>query len=301
MKLQDLTLWNLIGLRINENIVSSENETKTLSDEFLNNLKDEKNTIKCYEKVLKKFYDTTFEKRAFEVLVKNAFDNKESQKNLFSKLFRNKYLVQYIENNPENPYNFKVKNKDILLGKSYKNFFNNFLEFVKNADDELITKIYFDYDLLYDKRLKDEITENFIKNYGIKQNIELDILKFLYDFNFKGTTENKEIDEYLKENNKALLAMLIGVSILDFISYNLIYLKMKSEISEQTDNDIAVFSKKYGYIFFREMKNGDYFLYRSENNYLKFYIFKLDLKNLDDNFSDIKEVFKLFHNSCLNF
>lgn len=301
MKLQDLNLWKLIGLRINDNIVSSENETKTLSDEFLNNLKDEKNTIKCYEKVLKKFYDTTFEKRAFEVLVKNAFDNKESQKNLFLKLFRNKYLVQYIEDNPENPYNFKVKNKDILLGKSYKDFFNNFLEFVKNADDELITKIYFDYDLLYDKRLKDEITENFIKNYGIKQNIELDILKFLYDFNFKGTTENKEIDEYLKENNKALLAMLIGVSVPDFISYNLIYLKMKSELSEQTDNDIAVFSKKYCYIFFREMKNGDYFLYRSENNYLKFYIFKLDLKNLDDNFSDIKEVFKLFHNSCLNF
>lgn len=155
--------------------------------------------------------------------------------------------------------------------------------------------------MLYDKRLKDEITENFIKNYGIKQNIELDILKFLYDFNFKGTTENKEIDEYLKENNKVLLAMLIGVSVPDFISYNLIYLKMKSELSEQTDNDIAVFSKKYGYIFFREMKNGDYFLYRSENNYLTFYTFKLDLKNLDDNFSDIKEVFKLFFNDCLNF
>lgn len=42
MKLQDLNLWKLIGLRINDNIVSSENETKTLSNEFSNNLKDEK-------------------------------------------------------------------------------------------------------------------------------------------------------------------------------------------------------------------------------------------------------------------
>ena len=91
MKLQDLTLWNLIGLRINENIVSSENETKTLSNEFLNKLENEKNTIKCYEMGLKEFYNTTFTKRAFEVLVKNAFDNFSDIKEVF-KLFHNSCL-----------------------------------------------------------------------------------------------------------------------------------------------------------------------------------------------------------------
>lgn len=295
MKLQDLKLWSLMGLKVIDNVVTTDDDkmSATLSDNFLKDLEQEKNTLKSYEKILQEIgIKDNFSQRAFEKTIKVSLNHRwckaDFLKDFYDKTKDIKPFIDYIKENPKNPYNFKISNNKVSIGKSHENYAQNFLEFVKNEDKDLITKIYFIYDKNTYFYLQNEIIDNFLKNYAKERDYRLEILSSVYDFNFKGTTEYKEIDEYLKTYNSCILDLIGGNENNSWVFNRLIRLKIDKECTNIEKR--AVYKAQN--LKFKKLKVGGYVVHFYDNkDKFKMYSIPLDLDNLDENFSDIKLVF----------